>query len=400
MATKQQSSEEVLRVLKKAAYFSIFSVPDPEQLSQGVPLIPFGNLLYKIDITESPRRHHISLSSPSADCGFRTHMIGSNERIANQHLVLDMMPNNFEAGFGRKPPPTLLLPFLSQRFYMSEGIFDFLDPEKSGFRAHAAGRFFPATSAGALYLRIGVIVEILKYLGRLEGLVGNLVVNGYTTPPQIFANNFIIRFVDPAGKLTSDSPIPPVKNPVPNPEPNASFVPLMAELHPDYPLVIAPSKDGTKKEIHLVERLRLVDSSFDIYPTLRSRTIEREVVGEHRMTLILDPDDKNEVIPLYSANSEFRFFAEGNKTIGSLNANLFEGRAFRTYLPELEQPFFRITGFGPFIEGTGQFRNMIGMVSVNGALNLTSGALSAMYMLRMSDPLGRFRSPWPQGSER
>ncbi len=277
---------------------------------------------------------------------------------------------------------------------MSEGIFDFLDPEGSGFRAHAVGRFFPATSAGAIYLRIGVVVEILKYLGRLEGLVGNLVVNGYTTPPQIFANNFIIRFIDPTGKLASDSPIPSVQNPVPNPEPNASFVPLMAELHPDYQVVIAPSKDGKKKEIHIVERLRLVDTSFDIHPTLRSRTVEREVVGEQRTTLIFDPDDPNEVIPLYSANSEFTFFADGNKPIGSLKANLFEGRAFRTHLPELEQPFFRITGFGPFIEGTGQFKDMIGMVSVNGALSLTPGALSAMYMLRMSDPLGRFRSPW------
>jgi hypothetical protein len=397
MAKTQQNREEVLHILKKAAYFSIFSVPDPEQLSRGIPLIPFGNLIYKIDITESPRRHQIAVASSSPDCGFRTKMIGSDERIARQHLILEMMPNNFEAGFGRKPPPTLLLPFLSQRFYMSEGVFDFLDPEHSGFRAHAAGRFFPATSGGAVYLRIGVVVEILQYLGRLEGLVGNLVVNGYTTPPQIFANNFIIRFVDPTGKLQSDAPIPPVQNPVPNPEPNASFVPLMAELHPNYPFMIKQSKDGKKKQIHMVERLRLVDSSFDVNPVLRSRTVEGEIVGEQTTTLVFDPDDPNEVIPLYSINSEFKFFAEGNKLIGSLRANLFEGRAFRTRLPELDQTFFRITGFGPFIEGTGQFKEVVGMVSVNGSLSLTPGALSAMYMLRMADPLGRFRSPW--GSE-
>lgn len=393
----QQSAKEVLQVLKKAAYFSIFSVPDPEQLSRGIPLIPFGNLLYKIDITESPRRHQITTSSPSADCGFRTKMIGSDRRIARQHLVLDMMPNNFEAGYDRRPPPTLLLPFLSQRFYMSEGEFDFLDPEHSGFRAHAAGRFFPATSAGKVYLRIGVVVEILKYLGRLEGLVGNLVVNGYTTPPQIFANNFIIRFVDPAGKLLADSPIPPVQHPVPNPEPDASFLPLMAELNTDYPLTVEPSRDGNKRRFSFVERLRLVDSSFDTLPTLRSRTVEREIVGEHKITLIFDPDDPNEVIPLYSTNSEFKFFA-ASKQIGSLTANLFEGRAFRTKLPGLERPFFRITGFGPFIEGTGQFEKVVGMVSVNGALSLEPGALSAMYMLRMADPLGRFRSVWERGA--
>ena len=140
MGRKKQSAEEVLHLLKKAAYFSIFSVPEPEQLSQGIPLIPFGNLLYRIDITESPRRHQIAVGSPTPDCGFRSSMIGSDERIARQHLVLDMMPNNYEAGYGRKPPPTLLIPFLSQRFYMSQGEFDFFDPEHSGFRAHAAGR--------------------------------------------------------------------------------------------------------------------------------------------------------------------------------------------------------------------------------------------------------------------
>src|SRR5262245_14116728 len=157
-----QSSEEVLHILKKAAYFSIFSVPDPEQLSQGIPLVPGTNLLYKIEIIESPRRHQISVSAPTADCGFRTRMIGSNQRIARQKIKLEIMLYNFEAGVGRTPPPTLLLPFLSQRFYMSEGEFDFFDPEGSGFLAHAAGRFFPATSAGAVYLRIGSIVQILQ----------------------------------------------------------------------------------------------------------------------------------------------------------------------------------------------------------------------------------------------
>jgi hypothetical protein len=394
----EQNSEQVLRILKKAAYFSIFSVPDPEQLSRGIPLLPFlPAALYGIEITESPRRHQISAGPPSPTCGFRTSMVGSAQRIARQHLVLNVMPNNYQAGKGRIPPPTLLLPFLSQRFYMSEGVFDFLDPEQSGFRAHASGRFFPATSSGDVYLRIGVVVEILQYLGRLQGLVGNLVVNGYTTPPQIFANNFIIRFVDTAGKLIADTAIPPVSSPVQNPEPNAAFIPVMAELQPESQLIIEPMRDG-KKKIHLFQQLRLADNSFDVEPVLRSRTIEREIIGDQRTTLIFDPDDPNEVIPLYSINSEFRFIADNNQLIGSLKANLFEGRAFRTALPELAQPFFRITGFGPFIEGTGQFKDMVGMVSVNGALSLSPGAFSAMYMLRMADPLKRFQAPWTNTS--
>lgn len=393
MRNGQQSKEEVFDVIKRAAYFSIFSVPDPEQLSQGVPLIPFiPASIYQISIIESPRRHFIEVPPPTAECGFRVRMIGSEQRIAKQRLRLAMMPNNYEAGFGRVPPPTLLLPFLSQRFYMYQGEFDFLDPEGSGFRAHAAGRFFPATSAGAVYLRIGSIVEILTYLGRLKGLVGNLVVNGYTTPPQIFANNFIIRFVDPEGRLAADAPIEPFGRPTANPEPTASFVPVMSELHPDYPLIIEPAADGRKQRIHMVERLRLVDNSFDVIPTLRTRTVAGDIVGEHRTTLIFDPEDPQDVIPLYSVNSVFRFFDRRGRSIGSVRANLFEGRIFRTFLPQLRNPFFRITGFGPFISGTGQFKDAVGMISVNGALNLAPGAVSSMYMLRMADPLGRFRN--------
>ncbi len=82
MRNGQQSSGEVLAVLRKAAYFSIFSVPDSEQLSQGIPLIPFGNLLYKISIIESPRRHQITVAPPSPSHGFVTRMIGSEQRIA------------------------------------------------------------------------------------------------------------------------------------------------------------------------------------------------------------------------------------------------------------------------------------------------------------------------------
>ena len=397
---RRQSSEEVWQVLKKAAYFSIFSVPDPDQLSVGLPLVPFVPAsIYAISIIEAPRRHQISVGPPSPGWGFQTMMTGSQQQIAKQKLRLDVMPNDFEAGFGRRPPLTLLLPFLSQRFYMSEGVFDFLDPEGSGFRAHAAGRFFPATSDGKIYLRIGSVIEIRQYLGRLKGLVGNLVVNGYTTPPEIFANNFIIRFVDPEGRLEAHEPIPPVKDPVANPEPNIGFIPLMAELDPGQPFVVEPAGEGNKKRVHMVERLRLADSAFDVTPVLRSRTVAGPVVGERTTTLVFDPDDPNDVIPLYSINSECRFFANGNRPIGSVKVNLFEGRAFRTTSPELAQPFFRIVGFGPFTEGTGQFKDTVGMISVNGALSLSPGAVSSMYMLRMADPLGRFRSLAPATPE-
>lgn len=388
-----QSPEEVYDVIRRAAYFSIFSVPDPAQLSQGVPLVPFiPQILQRIDITESPRRHQLVVSPPTAQCGFRTTKQGSSRPIAYQHLVLDMMPNNFQAADGRQPWQTPLLPFLSQRFYMSQGEFDFLDPAGSGFRAHASGRFFPARVAGELQLRIGVIVEILVELGLIRGHPGNLVVNGYTTPPSIFANSFVMRFVDPDGELTTDEPIPPIADPLPDTEPFISFLPFITRRQAGTAFTVTPTGDGGKVRVTMSEEVRLVDTNFDVVPRLRSRTVPGPVVGEHQLTLVFDPDFDKDVIPLYSTTSEFRFFTADRLPIGTLTANLFEGRAFRTTLPQLDQPFFRITGFGPFTRGTGQFSNPIGMISLNGAMSL-SGAVSSMYMLRIADPSGRFRSP-------
>jgi hypothetical protein len=81
--------------------------------------------------------------------------------------------------------------------------------------------------------------------------------------------------------------------------------------------------------------------------------------------------------------------------IGTLKANLREGRAFRTSLPVLERPFFRLVGFGPFLDGTGQFTSPVGMLTVNGALSLEAGVFTAMYLLRISDPLRRFQTGTP-----
>ena len=389
-----QSAQEVYDVIRRAAYFAIFSVPNPEQLSTGVPLVPFiPQILHRIDITESPRRQELVVTPPTAQCGFRTSKDGGRRPIAHQHLVLDMMPNNYQAGYGRQPWQTPLLPFLSQRFYMSQGEFDFLDPAGSGFRAHASSRFFPSRMAGTLQLRIGVIVEILVELGLIKGHPGNLVVNGYTTPPSIFANSFVMRFVDPNGDLTTDEPIPPIEDPLPDSEPDITFLPFITRLQPGSPFTVERAEGG-KVKVTMVEEVRLVDTNFDVVPKLRSRTVPGAVVGEHRMTLVMDPEFPQEVVPLYSVGSEFRFFTAADRLpIGTLRADLFEGRAFRTTLPQLDRPFFRITGFGPFTGGTGQFSDPVGMVSLNGAISLAPGAVSSMYMLRIADPAGRFRSP-------
>jgi hypothetical protein len=169
----------------------------------------------------------------------------------------------------------------------------------------------------------------------------------------------------------------------------------MAELHPDYPVVIRPAPDGKKKQVHLVERVRLCDLSTDVRPNLiESFNAIGEVVGERRTTMVFDPDDSNRVIPLFTKDSEFRFFAEGNKTIGTLKAELSEARLFPTTSPDLQEPYFRIGGYGNFGEGTGQFKQVEGVLTSTGAFSLNPAALSSLYILRINDRSHRFRPLW------
>ena len=127
-STISQTSEEVFEVISKATYFLVFTVPDPQSLStptlliQNVPLTT-----YKISIVEAPRRFAASVQPPTPECGFRASKSISKRQVANQRLNLQVTPNNFESGPGRTPPPTLLFPFISQRFWMDNGNFDFLD---------------------------------------------------------------------------------------------------------------------------------------------------------------------------------------------------------------------------------------------------------------------------------
>jgi hypothetical protein len=91
----------------------------------------------------------------------------------------------------------------------------------------------------------------------------------------------------------------------------------------------------------------------------------------------------------------FRFFAEGNKTIGTLKVELSEARAFPTSSPDLQHPYFRIGGYGNFGEGTGQFKEVEGVLTATGAFSLNPGVLSSLYILRINDRLHRFRPLWP-----
>jgi hypothetical protein len=381
--------------VQQAGYFSLFSTPNPASPSRGIPLIPFIGpaLSTAFSVNEEMHRFEVHQALPSPVCGFHITQEVNTTPASRVQMQMTPMPNNFQAAYDRMPAPTLLLPFLSQRFSALRGQFEFLDCAGSGFRAFGTGRTFPATVTGQSRTRLAAVVDILEGYGKLAGLHGTGIVNGDIEPPAGFAFNVLFRIIDPDAALQARTPVQPLQS-AGDPAPDMAFLPFISEPDPAYPLQAELAPGGRHVHLRLVECLRLVDLRFseELPGGLRSQTTPGALVGRHSTTLILDMSTSENIIPAYSRGGEFSFSDKDGKRIGGFKADLFEARVFPTGLPGLQTPILRIGGFAPPTQGTGQFKEPIGMVSVNGALSLATGMVSTLYMVRLSDPFQIFRA--------
>jgi hypothetical protein len=377
----------VSRLLKSAAYFSIFSIHNPNIQNTPIPSPRDPESLIGIEAHEELHRFAIAVTGPTVECDLKAiNRVG--EAIADVHVKWMLMPDDFEAAPGRVPPPTELNPVRSQRFTFLDGQMKFRDRDHSGFRAFGAGRTFPVLIDNQLQLRIGAVVDVLEGFGRFKGLPGTVVVNGYLTPPQGLFLNFMIRFMDSEGRLRARSSLRPLKR-IPDPDRGSIFMVFLGEDDPNNPTTPSFTSTGIQANVH--ELLRLVDINFDVGNSIRSRTKVGAVVGKLSTTLSFNPQDPNSVTPYRTANGVFSFVDRRGHTVGTLNANVVEGRAFRTELAGAPFPVFRFGGFGPFISGTGPFTGALGMLSMNAVISVFPRTLSNLYVMRISDPDGKFR---------
>jgi hypothetical protein len=384
--------ETVDRLLRSAAYLSIFSIHNPD-----IPNVPLlsprdPSRLIGIEANEELHRFDIRVQSSTFAGGLRaSNLVG--EPVANVHVKWMVIPDDFEAAPGRIPPPTELDPTRSQRFTFVEGQMTFKDRDRSGFRAFGCGRTFPIMVGGQPQLRVGAVVDVLEAFGKLRGLPGTIVVNGYLAPPQGLFLNFIMRFMDPTARLRAGSSLSSLKE-IPDPDPGSTFLVFRGEPDPERPVTLNRAPDGSMIGSNVYEQLRLVHISFDVgtSKSIRSSTREGPVIGDLSATLRFNPMDQNPVTPFTTANGVFNFFAPDGQSFGTLNANIVEGRAFRTELGGAPMPVFRFGGFGPFINGSGQFSGVTGMLTLNGAISVMPRTLSNLYVLRISDTDGRFRA--------
>lgn len=382
---------------RRGAYFCLFSLPSPTSPTTGIRLTPFTPPLFVgFAVNEGLHRFEVDELPPHADCGLRIEQRYSPDVVARVSMRMTPMPNNYQPGAGRVPWTTVLLPFLSQRFVPLDGSFAFLDAESSGFGAQGAGRVVPA--GGGQRPTLAAVLEPVAPTGRLTGLHGAGVVNGDIAPPSGFAFNVLFRFDDPHGRLAARTPPEPLadaSDPTPEApgEPGTSYLPLLSEPAPGEPLEVAQDADG-RVEIRIVERLRLASTAFSVTaPGLRAVLRPGRVVGIHRATLVVDTGGGGGgggggVLPAFSRGEEFEFFDDAGRSIGGFAADALEARVL---LPPAGRAPLAVAGFAAPRDGSGQFRSPTGMVSINGAIDPATGAVSTFYMVRLIAPDAQYK---------
>jgi hypothetical protein len=392
------------------SFFSLFSVPNPAtpdvpleaklpfpfSLLQRLPFFP--QLLAGVSVNEAPLRFVVEMQDEACQL-LALNAVGQS--IATVHIDWTPIPWDYNANPYTKPPQTILNPLVSQRFEMLNGEFRFDDTASSGFHGFGSGRTFPNFPLG-LSLKIGAVIDILEGFGAMQGFKGTVVVNGQITPPNELDLNLMVRVLDPEGKFRTHSPLPPLV-PKPFPDPAATFMLLLGEPDPASPSTLRRGPDGAIVGLELHERLRMVGLDADVVPGqgLKSRLQIGAVVGRAKSTLHFPLTTSTVPIPAQTTDGEFTFFnsrSEGSRSLGTVRANLVEGRGFPTPVAGAPAPVYRVGGFGPVLGGTGEFAGCSGMLSMNAVLGIFPRTLSNMYIFRFVDPDGRLR-PYPTGPQ-
>ena len=382
---------ETNRLLNEVAIFTIFNTANPALPNTPVPSPTDPTKLIGMDVNEDLHRFDIDVPDPGLNGFHASNRVG--EQVANIRIQWRVIPDDYVAFPNVQPPPTILDPTRSQRFCMLGGQMTFKDPEGSYLHAFGTGRTFPVMVGNQPQLRLGAVVDILEGFGRLQGVVGTIVVNGYITPPYSLDLSIVVRLLDPNGRFRPRSSVPALK-PIANPDPSTVFMLLRGEADPNNPITVNQTPDGRFLGTNLNEVLRLIYVDFDVSRGMATKYRLGPVVGRLSTVTHVDPFSGLNPTPLTTSNGVLTFFDGEGNTFGTLQADLVEGRAFPAAVPGALSPFVRVGGFGPFIRGSGQFDGVIGMLTVNSALSLDPVAVSMLYLLRISDPDGRFRRTW------
>jgi len=401
-AEKPYRFEHIQNLLDEAACFNLFSRQNPRHSNIAVNN---GGGIIGFRIHEVLHRFDISVRPPTADAGVRAGNVLGEALGSFEHRWM-IIPDGFGALPKREPPPTLLDPTRSQRFVMLDSVCSF-NGGSDGFRGFGTGNTFPVTVNGQSQLHAAAVGSITEGFGKFAGREGTYTYCGNLSSNEGFSGNFLCRVPDPEAQFFTENSLPTL-HAWPSPEPGITYLILRGQ-----------KKDASQKTtynfgpggqvigINVVQQLKVVN--YDAVNRERgglraTRNIGPVIGGMHARILFnfFNPEAPGTAlapIPFQSYN-EYTFTDPEGRTVARVGADGKEGRTFRLKLPGAPgQAALRFGGFGPIMNGTGCFERAQGLMADNSVVAVSPSAISTLYVLRLLDPDGRYRTPFVSSSD-
>jgi hypothetical protein len=386
---------EVEYILNQSAFINAFATPISTTPDEPLPIpgSTDAHLLGGLRVYRRLQRFAITMRPAHAGIGLHvSNAVAPSQATLALHLAV--IPDDFYATPWRVPPATPLDFTRSQRVALLDNTVTFDEAGQHRLRCFGTGRTFPVLVGETPQLYLGAIANIMDGSGICEGAVGAYVINGYLTPPHHLSLQCLVRIVNPESAMVATTELSSCETTV-TPAPASTYITLLGVADPEQPLQQHFGPDGRLQGATVHELLRIIHLDFDTGRAgagLRTYKTVGPIVAKLRTELSFNPFDPEtpgtalSPVPWGTRDTTITFLNSQGETTGSLEANIREGRGFVTLMAGAPMPVFRLLGFGPFVKGTGQLADVVGMFAVNAFISVLPGAFSNLYVFRFIDP--------------
>jgi hypothetical protein len=384
------SAKDLQRRVDQAATFNLFSLADTT--AREVALRDAKSLI-GINVHEVLHRFDVKTHAPNANrplCA--SNAVGEPVGRFSQRWMI--IPDDFIAAPDRAPPPTPLDPTRSQRFVMLDGFCRFGDGA-DGFRGFGTGQTMPSTSNGrpqTIAIAVGTLFEGFgKFAGHENA---TYVYCGTLAAHRGFTGNMMLRVMDPQQTLSTDTPLPSVQKRA-DQDTGFTYIVLRGEAVPSDPVTPYVGPDGKQIGLIVQQGLKLqhIDSTARGQEGIRAKDSVGQSIGRITAYVTFNPALASgtalDPVP-FTAYDEFVFWDREGKTIGSFVADSSDGRVFNITVSG--QQGIRFGGVGRIRSGAGPYDGIDGLMTDNSVVIFSPHVSASVYVLRIHDPRGRFRS--------
>jgi hypothetical protein len=277
---------------------------------------------------------------------------------------------------------------------MLDGVCTFGDGP-DGFRGFGAGRTFPMNVGGRTQLLAATVGTILEGFGSFKGHEqGTYLHCGSLSPEHGFTGNMLLRVMDSQGTMRTSGRLPALR-PQALPERDVTYILFRGQAVESDPVTPRIGPDGQFRGLTVVQGLRLIslNSAASGRGGPQSTTRVGQIIGKITAHVDFNPTAPGGTalnpIP-FTDVCDFNLTDTQGHDIGSFKADSSEGRVFN--IAVAGQGGIRFGGIGKILSGTGPFQGMEGLMTDNSVVIFTPHVSASLYVLRVHDPDGRFRS--------